>query len=400
MKRVFYSFLILCTFLLSACKSNDIPQLQQNISSSSADIKTQSLNDNSITLLFGGDIMAHEVNYNISSYDKIWEDVKDVISSADLSFANIESPIDTTKEVSSYPKFNMNQAYVEEAVNAGFNVFSLCNNHTNDKDLQGIKETEKTMAKIAAAAKENNKNIYYSGLRVNNEENFTYNVINCKSWKIVFLPVTEILNQMTFTSYINYQPPDHNARKKLFKYIKEIKLKEKCDLFILSLHTYEPEYIRTVSEDQENYYKELLDVGVDIIMANHTHLIKDRKVVVDTTTNSDKLIMYANGNVISGQRKKPDFISEYPDFERDNTGDGLLYKVTLTKDENGRIEILKADPFFITTYINTDYEFIIKKMDDNFVNYLYDIGRIDWAKYIQKRMRVNKKETKDLIEWR
>ena len=39
---------------------------------------------------------------------------------------NIEAPIDTTRSASSYPNFNMTQKYVQAAVDAGFDVFSLC----------------------------------------------------------------------------------------------------------------------------------------------------------------------------------------------------------------------------------------------------------------------------------
>ena len=97
-----------------------------------------------ITLLFAGDIMAHSVNYYITTYEKIWRDVRDVISEQDLAFANIEAPIDTTRSASSYPNFNMTQKYVQAAVDAGFDVFSLCNNHTNDQYKSGILETIKT----------------------------------------------------------------------------------------------------------------------------------------------------------------------------------------------------------------------------------------------------------------
>ena len=62
-----------------------------------------------IKLLFAGDIMAHTNNYHISSFDKIWRDVKYLIDGNDLVFANIEAPIDTTKPVSNYPNFSMPQ---------------------------------------------------------------------------------------------------------------------------------------------------------------------------------------------------------------------------------------------------------------------------------------------------
>lgn len=356
------------------------------------------LESDQINILFGGDIMAHSNNYNITSYDKIWKDVKDVISSADLAMANIEAPIDQTKKYSSYPNFNTTKNYVQASIDAGFDIFSLCNNHTNDQGLEGILETMKSTEELTKSALEKNEKIYFSGLHQNNEE-FSYNLIEKKGWKILFLPITELLNRPNYTSYINFVSPDAESRVKFAAYVKQLRETNPCDLFVLSVHTCEPEYTREITEKQNNFYMSLLDSGVDVIMANHAHIIKDRKFIFDAENQTQKLIMYANGNVISGQRTKPDFSSQNPNGERDNTGDGLLYSVTFTK-ENGKIKITNAKPIFITTYINTANEYVIKKLDQDFVVYLEEIPRKNWADYIKRRIKINEKETKDLILWR
>ena len=353
----------------------------------------------SITLLFGGDIMAHWQNYVITTYEKIWRDVKYFIQPCDLAFANIEAPIDTTKESSSYPNFNMTQKYVQASVDAGFDVFSLCNNHTNDQALTGIKETIKTTNKITEYEKSMGHKVYFSGLKETPESAFSYNIIERYGWKILFLPITEILNRPDYASYINYVKTDSTSRQDFIKFIRELKAKNPCDLFILSVHAYEPEYTRVVTDEQNQYYKDLLNAGVDVVWANHAHIIKDRKVIVDTKENRDKIIMYANGNTISAQRRNPDLSSKNPNGEWDNTGDGLLYKVTLKKDNKGSVKIQKAEPFFITTYINTANEFVIKPLNQDFVDYLYEVPRNNWAKYIERRIKINQDVTKDLIEW-
>lgn len=354
-----------------------------------------------IELLFAGDIMAHTNNYRISSFDKIWRDVKYLIEGNDLAFANIEAPIDTTKPVSNYPNFNMPQDYVQAAVDAGFNVFSLCNNHSNDQYLEGIEETLKTVDRICEGAekKENPTKLYFSGLKHSKESDFSYNLIEKKGWKILFLPVTELLNRPDFSDYINFIKTDDSSRKKFLDYVKNLRENNPCSVFILSFHTAEPEYTRNVTKRQEKFYKDLLTNGVDIIWANHAHIIKNRKIIVDTNGNSDKLIMYANGNTISGQRRNPDLTSENPNGERDNTGDGLFYKVTLKKENNGSVKIKKCEPIFITTYINTASEFVLKPLNQDFVNYLYSVPRTDWAKYIERRIIINQEASKDLIEW-
>ncbi|MCR5188273.1 MAG: CapA family protein [Treponema sp.] len=353
-----------------------------------------------ISLLFAGDIMAHNVNYNISTYSKIYRDVKYYIEASDLAFANIEAPIDTTKAASSYPNFNMTQKYVQAAVDAGFDVFSLCNNHTNDQGLNGILETIKTCNSIESYAKENGLKAFFSGIKDSPQASYTYNLIESHGWKILFFPMTELLNRPNHSDYINYIKTDSKSREAFVEYIRNLKEENSCDLFILSVHTCEPEYTRVVTDRQNQYYNDLIDAGVDIIWANHAHIIKNRKVIVDTEQNSDKLIMYSNGNTISGQRTKPDFASKTPTGERDNTGDGLFYKVLLKKDNKGSVKIQKAEAFFITTYINTANEYVIKALNQDFVDYLYDVPRTNWAKYIERRIQINKDATKDLIEWR
>ena len=373
--------------------------LQEKVVLAETDDKDES--NDEIRLLFAGDIMAHTNNYHISSFDKIWRDVKYLIDGNDLVFANIEAPIDTTKPVSNYPNFNMPQNYVQAAVDAGFNVFSLCNNHSNDQYLDGIKETLKTVDRICEQAAKNAipRSLYFSGLKNSKESEFSYNIIEKSGWKILFLPMTELLNRPDFSEYINYIKTDDASRNEFIDYVKKLREKNPCTIFILSFHTAEPEYTRNITSRQEKFYKELIKNGVDIIWANHAHIIKNRKIIVDTETNCDKLIMYANGNTISGQRRNPDLTSKNPNGERDNTGDGLFYKVTLKKDNKGSVKIKKCEPIFITTYINTANEFVLKPLNQDFVNYLYSVPRTNWAKYIERRININQEATKDLIEW-
>ncbi len=406
---LFLSFLFISIFFFSCgTTSKIINEPAEEVPLTQApEPEVQNLHKNhdkdTITLLFAGDIMAHSVNYYITTYEKIWRDVRNIIAEPDLAFANIEAPIDTTKPASSYPNFNMTQKYVQAAVDAGFDVFSLCNNHTNDQYKTGILETIKTTQAITQYTKENLGNdIYFSGTKKNPDTKLsalTYNYFEANGWKILFLPITELLNRPDASEYINFIKPDDESRKAFIKYAKELRAANPCDLFIISVHTSEPEYTRVVTEKQNQYYMDLLEAGADVVWANHAHIIKDRKIVVDTKNGRDKLIMYANGNTISGQRTKPELTSKNPTGERDNTGDGLLYKVTLHKENNGSIKIKKCEPIFITTYINTASEYVIKPLNQAFVDYLYDVPRTNWAKYIERRIKINKEATKDLIEW-
>lgn len=404
--KKYFLITFLTTLFFIACKST--PQINSDINiqteapeqTSTESKKTDdSKPRDHITLLFTGDIMAHSVNYQISSYSKIYKDIKFYLDQADLTFANLEAPVDTTKPASSYPNFNMTEKYLQAAVDAGFDVFSLCNNHTNDQFQSGILETIKTTKKIIDKTENQGEKVYFSGIKESPEAAFTYNIIENHGWKILFLPVTELLNRPDASAYINFIKTDDKSRNNFIQYIKELKEKNPCDLFVLSLHTSEPEYTRNITSRQNQFYMDLISTGVDVVWANHAHIIKNRKVIVNTKEKRDKLIMYANGNVISGQRTKPDFNSKNPDGERDNTGDGLFYKVIFKKDTKGSVKIEKAEPIFITTYINTANEYVLKPLNQDFVDYLYEVPRLNWAKYIERRIKINQDATKDLIEW-
>ncbi len=365
------------------------------------------INTPTISILFAGDIMAHQRNYEISDFAKIWHDVKPEIQKADLALANIEAPIDQTKKVSSYPEFNMSKKYVQAAIDAGFDAFSLSNNHTNDQLTNGILETVKSTNELSEEAEKNGSRIYFSGIsptprtdsKADNFSNFTYNIIEKNGWKILFLAITELLNRPNASSYINFVRPDENTRKAFIQYCKKLRKDNSCDLFIISIHTSEPEYTRKIEQKQDKYYMELLDAGADVIWANHAHIIKDRKFIFNRNAGYEKMIMYANGNTISGQRQNPALDSKKPDGERDNTGDGLLYTVTFKKNGDGTIQILDAQPYFITTYINTAGELVIKPLNEVFVEYLNGVSRHNWAEYIKRRIKINEEETKDLILW-
>ncbi|MBP5603140.1 MAG: CapA family protein [Treponema sp.] len=408
--KLAFSLLILTAFFMNSCASTENKESQeiseelselykeeQEIVSQEPELPKDS---NTITLLFAGDIMAHSVNYSISDYPKIWRDVKYLIEPCDLSFANIEAPVDNTQKWQNYPNFNMPQSYIEAAVDTGFDIFSLCNNHTNDQGLNGIKETIKSAERLVKRSKERNEDIYFSGLKDGKDAAFSYNLIEKNGWKILFLPMTEILNRPSYSDYINYIDNSEKSRKEFIKYVKQLRQENPCDLMVLSIHAYEVEYTRNVTAAQEQYYMDLLDAGVDILWANHAHIIKDRKYIFYHETDSQKVIMYANGNTISGQRTAPDFNSSNPIGERDNTGDGLMVKLTFKKQKNGLPpRIIASENFFITTYINTANEYVVKPLNQNFIDYLWEIPRTNWAKYIQRRIEINNKYTKDYIVW-
>lgn len=348
-----------------------------------------------LTLLFGGDIMAHKPNFNMRNYSIIWKDIKPLVQSSDAAFANLETPVNDNEPNESFPTFNVHSSYAAEAVNAGFNVFSLANNHTNDHGLEGIRATQKWAKTEVEKSAGSGRPFYSSGIKEKNG-NLSYSVFEVNGWKILFIAITEILNQPSYSNYINYIPPGQKTRQQFINKMKALRQANGCDLFIISVHSCDPEYDLTIKDGQRTFYTSLLnEAGADVVWANHAHVVKGWEMYGNKADGKlEKLIMYANGNTISGQRWDPQFTA--PETMRDYTGDGILIQVTFAKKVYNdkriqKVELTDVTSTLITTYIDSKWQFVIKKLDDAFISELNDSGFKTWAQYLLARKKLMEK---------
>ena len=157
----------------------------------------------SLLVTFAGDLMAHKPNWDRGHFDEIYEDIKDELLECPLVFANLETPVCDSKPYSTYPNFNVHHEYVEAAIDAGFNVFSLTNNHTNDQFLEGINSTREWFLKKEAETNETQRPVFACGLKNKPEDPLTYMIIKQDDWTILFVSITEILNTNYYSSYID-----------------------------------------------------------------------------------------------------------------------------------------------------------------------------------------------------
>lgn len=420
-------FAVSLFFVFSCTSTSEISKNNKNSDSfTSGDVsKDGSEEENTnpkISLVFAGDIMAHAVNYKYSDFNLIWQDVKPLISSGDLSFANIEAPVNDDMEWSTYPQFNMHSQYVNAAIDAGFNVFSLANNHSNDWSLDGINATKAYFSL--------RNDVWACGLKSNMAEKLTCQVINKNGWKVLFVAYTELLNSSDSSQWIDYYPP--KKREALIDQLKKLYSINKPDIFVVSVHTSEEEYKHSISESHKKFYRQIIEeCGVDVVWANHPHVYKKvEEVNVPSADGNSKLnktafIMYANGNTISGQRSSPSLTK--PHTDRDSTGDGLIVKLYFEKegqlqDANAKttaavknakvrkdieslaektkaqrevtstvVKLKKVEPHFITSYILPTGQIVVRLCNDDFIKSLTRSGLFTWADYVQLRKNLYEK---------
>lgn len=400
MKKSFFLIVSILIFSFFSCTS--VPKTSTPEISTSETVPEEKIipsKEEKLTLVFAGDLMAHTPNFKMSDYSKIWKDITYITKDSDFSFTNIEAPVNDDLPYSSYPDFNMQYDYPQAAIDAGFNVFSIINNHTNDQGLNGIKGTRKWSLLKEKETENSKRPLYFCGINENSGDPISYKVIKKDEWTILYCAVSELLNRPSYKSYLNYVSSSKESREKFTQYLKELRIQNPCDLFILSLHTDEPEYVAEVKEDRKEFYYTLLnEASVDILYSNHPHIIRERELIKNKHSKLiEKAIIYGNGNVISSQRRSPNF--DDPENSFDDRGDGFIWKLVFSKKtKTEKPYISSRQHYYITTYINTAWEFIIKEMDDEFISYLDENNRPKWSKYIKSR-KEKAERTKETIIW-
>ena len=343
-----------------------------------------------LTLSFSGDIMAHDVNFKMKDYNRIYDDVKDILLNDDLSFGNVETPICEERPLSTFPFFNVHRDYLRAAIDGGFDVFSFANNHTNDQGIQGIDGTIKSFGALKEEYK--NKELFSSGLKNKEDEDFKPVLIEKKGWKILFLSVTEHINSHDKSKHrLYYSEPTKAGRKKLLLSIKKMREENPCDIFILSLHLSEEEYGLKVLDTKKAWFRALAQAGADVVWAHHPHVLQDWELSEvellneETPDSSSKLkknafFMYSMGNFISGQRWKVNYAD--PSYYREYTGDSIIMQLRLKKTKGILQPEIEAKPILITNYNEKDAP-VIKRFTQEWVETLSEKERAYYLKRLE-----------------
>ncbi len=381
-KRIFLVYLVLIgsSILLSSCSSQDKGDTENKYISKGSEGKKNKSADRqypceeiiikNLTLSFSGDIMAHDTNYKMKDYNKIYDACRDVLLKDDLSFGNIEMPVCDGLKLSSFPRFNVHSDYLKAAIDGGFDVFSFANNHTNDQKIKGMRGTLKSIKKFQSEYAGKNRQLYYCGIREKINEKMKATLIEKDGWKILFLAVTECLNSHDASKkYVYLSNPSKKDRAFLIKRIKELRKENPCDIFVLSLHLYEKEYGRKVLDSKKKWFETLAKAGVDVVWAQHPHVLQSwevKDIPLNEENEKKAFFMYSMGNFISGQRRIVHY--DNPNHYREYTGDSAIMQLILkkkiketyaSKSSKPEVELLgkiemKAKPILITNYKSKD----------------------------------------------
>ncbi len=283
-----------------------------------------------------GDALIHwgvynDAKQNDGSYDfkPMLEAIKPISSKYDLAYYNQETILGgASLEYSSYPRFNSPQEVGDAFVDAGFNMVSLATNHTMDKGEVGvIKSVEYWKSQ---------ENVVTSGQWTSEEEREAsitkiYEVNNIKYAFISYTIWNNGLGTPAGKSYLNNEYSSEKAATDIAK------VRDNVDFVIVAMH-WGTEYSFTVDNKQEEIANYLSELGVDLIIGAHPHVVQTAEYI----NNGKTFVIYSLGNFISDQNEVNRFT-------------GLAFEVTLRKnvdiEDNVSHSIIdpKAEIIYTTT---------------------------------------------------
>lgn len=324
MKKVYTLFIIILMFLISIIlyiiyKKSDI---NENIIENTN--KNQIIN-NTVNLTLVGDFLYEQPYYNainngeeITNYLSL---VKDYFQNDDLSIGNMEVPITNgnLKISGAYYSFCAPEYVGKEVINVGMDILSTANNHTYDRQYEGVMSTIDFF--------KNNSNILTVGTNKINERDINKNIKEINGIKFGILAYTYGTN-----ASIPYEYADtinlYYKKDILKKDITE--LRDKVDVLIVLMH-WGTEFTFNPNNSQKEYAKLLNELGVDIIVGAHSHCIQPIEWI--KTENHNTLVYYGLGNFVSADSK----VTRANNTFKNAYQFGLLSQLKVTKLENNII---------------------------------------------------------------
>lgn len=310
------------------------------------------------TLSSVGDLLIHAPVFNSvytsgGEYDfnPIFQYVKPYLEKADYCVANLEVSLggtDNGMKYSGYPLFNCPDSIIDAAKNMGADMLTVANNHTYDCGYAGF------IRKIGVIE---NKGLAYTGVAKDNTQKL-YNVVDVNGIKIGIVNYTYetpatgegnkaingILldkNAVNLVNSFNYDKLD------LFYADLESKMEQMkndgADVIVVYPH-WGTEYLLDANEYQTKMAQKMCDMGVDVIIGGHPHVVEPVKVIKSENSGKRTVCLYSLGNFISNQRK------HLMNLSTGNTEDGLIFTVNFEKYGDGRVLVESVE--VIPTWVN------------------------------------------------
>ncbi|MFZ2193873.1 MAG: CapA family protein [Candidatus Moraniibacteriota bacterium] len=277
MKKQFIIPGLFIVFILILIIRTGLVAYSQKETTSLGVVSFNSINEETVEILFLGDSMLDRYIRNIvqrKGVDFLTENVRQIFLKKDVIVTNLEGPVTSQNSVSSNALQTEKNHFIftfdpktTKAFLGGnrINLVSLGNNHTLNFKEEGLLETETNLKSFG---------VDYFGSPMD-ENNFLIKEIN--GIKIGF---------------VNYNQFSKITSDKVIQKIKEIK---KQVSFVIVYTHWGEEYETVENEKQRNLAHLFVDSGADLIIGSHPHVIQPIEIY------KNKAIFYSLGNFVFDQ---------------------------------------------------------------------------------------------------
>lgn len=295
---VIIAVLVICGFAVSGHITKNMDGEMPTAQTTTQTTTQQTTNTvSSVSLVAVGDNLIHNTLISAGeqedgslNYTSFYENIKNDISSADVAVINQETILGGSEfEYTGYPTFNSPWEIGTAAIDAGFDIFTCATNHSLDKGYSGIEQecaffdqhTEVVHVGTNDSEEEYNSIVYYekNGIRFA-ILNYTYGtngipIPESRPWCVNMMDEEKITSDVTAA-------------------------RQNADVVIVFPH-WGTENSTSVSDYQREYVKLFSDLGVDIVIGTHPHVLQPVEWVENETTGKKMLVYYSLGNFISHQ---------------------------------------------------------------------------------------------------
>lgn len=210
---------------------------------------------------------------------------------------------------SGYPRFNAPAELLDELKSAGFDAFTLANNHILDKGSSGLSDTIDRLSE---------RELLYFGVSRTKPE-YEVLIANVQGVKIALLGYT-------------YGTNGHKDEKQQVRYLTEENVQSDVAAakkagadYIIAFPHWGSEYHQGIHTSTKRWAKKLADAGVDLILGSHPHVLEPMEKIT-ASDGREVIAVHSMGNFISNQQKDPTYA-------------GVIIEVQLTKQPEGETRL-------------------------------------------------------------
>jgi poly-gamma-glutamate synthesis protein (capsule biosynthesis protein) len=281
----------------------------------------------------------HRTPTNNEGFDWLWAPVADLLRAADLTFANLETPIAprAVRGAGSFA-FNAEPVVVTALRHAGVDLLNVANNHVFDQGRAGFEETLRVMDEYGMK--------YVGAGEAGHESGPRFVKVN--GIRIAFLAYARFFNAPGNDCPV---PTTVNAPACLKASLLEAEgaaadvraAARGADVVVVSLHWGE-EYQQVPLESDVALAHRLAEAGALIILGHHPHVLQPLDLY-RRANGTTALIAYSLGNFISNQSRN--YVHGVTPPCDAATRDGVLLRVEVARREYGsgvtRVELTGVD---------------------------------------------------------